>query len=127
MKILVVDDFASMRNIVKKMLTDLHFNDFVAASSGNEALVQLQNHKVDMIFTDWNMPDGSGLDLLTAVRADSKLAHIPVIMVTSEAKPELIGRAIKAGADDFIVKPFSQDTIKRKLAKIIRKLNEKGH
>ena len=125
MKILVVDDFATMRNIIKKILRELNFDDFVDASSGNEALEVLKNNDIDIVLTDWNMPDGSGYDLLTAIRAQDKYANLPVLMVTSEAKPELIAHAIKAGANDYIVKPFTADTVKKKLGSVLKKIAEK--
>lgn len=123
MKILVVDDFSTMRRIIKNLLRDLGFNNTAEADDGNTALPMLQNGNFDLLVTDWNMPGMQGIDLLKAVRADPKLAKLPVLMVTAESKRDQIVEAAQAGVNGYIVKPFTAITLKEKLEKIFERLN----
>ena len=122
MKVLVVDDFSTMRRIVKNLLRDLGFTNISEADDGSTALPMLQGGDFDFVVTDWNMPGMQGIDLLKAIRADSNLAHIPVLMVTAEAKKEQIVMAAQAGVNGYIVKPFTAATLKTKLDKIFERL-----
>lgn len=123
MKILVVDDFSTMRRIIKNLLRDLGFNNTAEADDGNTALPMLQNGNFDLLVTDWNMPGMQGIDLLKAVRSDPKLAKLPVLMVTAESKRDQIVEAAQAGVNGYIVKPFTAITLKEKLEKIFERLN----
>ena len=122
MKVLVVDDFSTMRRIVKNLLRDLGFTNIQEADDGNTALPMLQGGDFDFVVTDWNMPGMQGIDLLKAIRADASLSHIPVLMVTAEAKKEQIVMAAQAGVNGYIVKPFTAATLKTKLDKIFERL-----
>ncbi|QIZ77341.1 chemotaxis response regulator CheY [Ferrimonas lipolytica] len=123
MKILIVDDFSTMRRIIKNLLRDLGFNNTQEADDGSTALPMLQNGDFDFVVTDWNMPGMQGIDLLRAIRADNNLKHLPVLMVTAEAKREQIITAAQAGVNGYIVKPFTAATLKEKLAKVFERLN----
>ncbi|MDH3392370.1 MAG: chemotaxis response regulator CheY [Desulfobulbaceae bacterium] len=118
MKVLVVDDFATMRRIVKNILVQLGFKNIIEADDGTSALEILQKEKVDLIISDWNMPKMTGLDLLKTVRADANLAATPFIMVTAEAQQDNIIAAVKAKVSQYIVKPFTADTLSEKMDKI---------
>jgi len=118
MKVLVVDDFATMRRIVKNILVQLGFKNIIEADDGTSALEILQKEKVDLIISDWNMPKMTGLDLLKTVRGDANLAATPFIMVTAEAQQDNIIAAVKAKVSQYIVKPFTADTLAEKLHKI---------
>ena len=118
MKVLIVDDFATMRRIVKNIMTQLGYKNIVDADDGTTALEILQNEKVDLIISDWNMPKMTGLELLKAVRADANLANIPFIMVTAEAQQDNIILAVKAKVSQYIVKPFTADTLGEKIDKV---------
>jgi len=122
MKVLVVDDFSTMRRIVKNLLRDLGFTNIQEADDGSTALPMLQGGDFDFVVTDWNMPGMQGIDLLKAIRADSSLAHIPVLLITAEAKKEQIVMAAQAGVNGYIVKPFTAGTLKTKLDKIFERL-----
>lgn len=122
MKVLVVDDFSTMRRIVKNLLRDLGFTNIQEADDGSTALPMLQSGDFDFVVTDWNMPGMQGIDLLRAIRADANLSHIPVLMVTAEAKKEQIVMAAQAGVNGYIVKPFTAATLKTKLDKIFERL-----
>lgn len=122
MKVLVVDDFSTMRRIVKNLLRDLGFTNIQEADDGSTALPMLQNGAFDFVVTDWNMPGMQGIDLLRAIRADASLAHIPVLLITAEAKKEQIVMAAQAGVNGYIVKPFTAATLKTKLDKIFERL-----
>ncbi len=122
MKVLVVDDFSTMRRIVKNLLRDLGFTNIQEADDGSTALPMLQNGDFDFVVTDWNMPGMQGIDLLKAIRADSNLAHIPVLLITAEAKKEQIIMAAQAGVNGYIVKPFTAGTLKTKIDKIFERL-----
>lgn len=121
-KILVVDDFSTMRRIIKNLLRDLGFNNTAEADDGTTALPMLQSGNFDLLITDWNMPGMQGIDLLRAVRADPKLSMMPVLMVTAEQKKEQIIEAAKAGVNGYIVKPFTAATLKEKLDKIFERM-----
>ncbi|MFA7347944.1 MAG: response regulator [Desulfurivibrionaceae bacterium] len=118
MKILVVDDFATMRRIVKNILTQLGFKNIIEADDGTTALNVLKSEKIGLIISDWNMPKMTGLDLLKAVRADASMANTPFIMVTAEAQQDNIILAVKAKVSQYIVKPFTAETLSEKLNKI---------
>ena len=122
MKILVVDDFSTMRRIIKNLLRDLGFTNTAEADDGLTALPMLQSGNFDFLVTDWNMPGMQGIDLLKAVRADEKLANMPVLMVTAEQKKEQIVEAAQAGVNGYIVKPFTAQTLKEKLEKIFERI-----
>lgn len=122
MRILVVDDFATMRRIVKNLLRDLGFKNTAEADDGSSALPMLKNEEFDFLVTDWNMPNMKGIDLLKAVRADEHLKNLPVLMVTAEAKREQIIEAASAGVNGYIVKPFTADTLKTKIDKIFERI-----
>jgi len=122
-KILIVDDFSTMRRIIKNLLRDLGFTNTADADDGNTALPMLQSGKYDFLVTDWNMPGMSGIDLLKAVRADPNLAHLPVLMVTAEQKREQIVEAAQAGVNGYIVKPFTAVTLKEKIDKIFERID----
>lgn len=118
LKVLVVDDFATMRRIVKGVLKQLGFNDVIEAEDGQMALKELQKEKVGLIVSDWNMPNMTGLDLLKAVRADANLKDTPFLMVTAEGQKENVVQAVQAGVSNYIVKPFTPETFSAKLEKI---------
>ncbi len=122
MKILIVDDFSTMRRIIKNLLRDLGFNNTSEADDGNTALPMLQSGDFDFLVTDWNMPGMEGIDLLKAVRADEKLANLPVLLVTAEAKKEQIVEAAQAGVNGYVVKPFNAATLKEKIEKIFERI-----
>lgn len=122
MKILIVDDFSTMRRIIKNLLRDLGFNNTQEADDGSTALPMLQKGDFDFVVTDWNMPGMQGIDLLKAIRADDSLKHLPVLMVTAEAKREQIIAAAQAGVNGYVVKPFTAATLKEKQDKIFERL-----
>ena len=122
MKILVVDDFSTMRRIIKNLLRDLGFNNTSEADDGTSALPMLQNGTYEFLITDWNMPGMQGIDLLKAVRSDPKLAKLPVLMVTAESKRDQIVEAAQAGVNGYIVKPFTAVTLKEKIEKIFERI-----
>jgi two-component system chemotaxis response regulator CheY len=119
LRFLVVDDFSTMRRIVKNLLNDLGYANVAEADDGNTALPMLQSGGFDFLVTDWNMPGMPGLDLLKAVRADPKLAKMPVLMLTAEAKREQIIEAAQAGVNGYVIKPFTAITLKEKIDKIL--------
>ncbi|MBF0353398.1 MAG: chemotaxis response regulator CheY [SAR324 cluster bacterium] len=118
MNILVVDDFSTMRRIVKNILRQLGFNNIVEADDGTTAMAKLKSEKIDFVITDWNMPKMTGMELLKEIRGDANLKNIPVLMVTAEALQENIIAAVKAGVSNYIVKPFDAKTLSDKIAKI---------
>jgi two-component system chemotaxis response regulator CheY len=122
MKILVVDDFSTMRRIIKNLLRDLGFTNISEADDGQTALPLLQNGDFDFLVTDWNMPGMTGIDLLKAVRADERLQTMPVLMVTAEAKKDQIVEAAQAGVNGYVVKPFTAETLKEKIEKIFERI-----
>ncbi len=122
MKILIVDDFSTMRRIIKNLLRDLGFNNTSEADDGQTALPMLKSGNFDFLVTDWNMPGMDGLSLLKEVRADEELGKMPVLMVTAEAKREQIVVAAEAGVNGYVVKPFTAITLKEKIDKIFERL-----
>lgn len=126
MKILIVDDFSTMRRIIKNLLRDLGYNNTAEADDGSTALPQLVNGSFDFLITDWNMPNMTGIDLLKAVRADARLKDMPVLMVTAEAKRDQIVEAAQAGVNGYIIKPFTADTLREKIDKIFERINTGG-
>jgi two-component system chemotaxis response regulator CheY len=122
MRFLVVDDFSTMRRIVRNLLKELGHTEVEEAEDGNTALARLKGDKFDFVVSDWNMPNMTGIDLLKAIRADDALKHIPVLMITAEAKKENIVEAAQAGASGYIVKPFTAATLDEKLKKIFNKM-----
>lgn len=121
-KILVVDDFSTMRRIIKNLLRDLGFTNVEEADDGKTALPILKEGRIEFLVTDWNMPGMTGIDLVKAVRADEKLRHIPILMVTAEAKREQIIAAAQAGVNGYVVKPFTAVTLKQKIEKIFERI-----
>jgi len=117
--VLVVDDFVTMRRIVRKILRDLEFENIIEAEDGSAALDVLKTTKVDLIVSDWNMPRMTGLELLKQVRGTDNIKDTPFLMVTAEAQKENIVEAVKARVSNYIVKPFTAATLEEKLAKIV--------
>ncbi|WP_425347667.1 chemotaxis response regulator CheY [Spartinivicinus poritis] len=126
MKILIVDDFSTMRRIIKNLLRDLGFTNTSEADDGQTALPMLQSGGFDFLVTDWNMPGMTGIDLLKAVRADPKLNTLPVLMVTAEAKRDQIIEAAQAGVNGYVVKPFTAAVLKEKIEKIFERVEAGG-
>jgi len=122
LRFLVVDDFSTMRRIVRNLLKELGFQNVEEAEDGVDALNKLRAGSFDFVVSDWNMPNMDGLDLLKTIRADAVLAKLPVLMVTAEAKKENIVAAAQAGASGYVVKPFTAATLEEKLGKIFEKL-----
>ncbi|MBI3149068.1 MAG: chemotaxis response regulator CheY [Betaproteobacteria bacterium] len=125
-KFLVVDDFSTMRRIVRNLLKELGFSNVEEAEDGVNALQKLTAGDFDFIVSDWNMPNMDGLELLKRIRADERLKGLPVLMITAEAKKENIIAAAQAGANGYIVKPFTASTLDEKLSKIFQKLEQVG-
>lgn len=123
MKILVVDDFSTMRRIVKNLLRDLGFTNTHEADDGSTAWPMLQSTDFDFVVTDWNMPGMSGIELLQKIRADDRLKGIPVLMVTAEAKRDQIVAAAQAGVNGYVVKPFTAAALKEKIEKIFERVD----
>ena len=123
-KILVVDDFATMRKVVRNLLKQGGYDDIVEAEDGVMALKALKSQQIDFIVSDWNMPNMSGLELLKAVRADAELAKTPFLMVTAEALQDNVVAAVKAGVNNYIVKPFTAEVLNEKIKKIIEGLQK---
>jgi len=123
MNILVVDDFPTMRRIVKNLLKDLGFENMDEAEDGNMALEKLRTNHFDFVVSDWNMPNRDGLSMLQQIRLDPGLRNLPVLMVTAEAKKENIIAAAQAGANGYVVKPFTAATLEEKLNKIFEKID----
>ena len=117
--VLVVDDFLTMRRIVRKILRDLDFQNIIEAEDGSAALDILKTTKVDLVVSDWNMPRMTGLELLKHVRGDDRIKDTPFLMVTAEAQKENIVEAVKARVSNYIVKPFTAAILEEKLAKIV--------
>lgn len=124
MSILVVDDFPTMRRIVRGLLKELGFTNVEEAEDGQDALNKLRTGTFEFVVSDWNMPNLDGLDMLKQIRADAVLQHLPVLMVTAEAKKENIIAAAQAGANGYVVKPFTAATLEEKLNKIFEKLGK---
>ena len=124
MKFLVVDDFSTMRRIVRNLLKELGFTNVDEAEDGQVALHKLKTQHFDFIVSDWNMPNMTGLELLKALRADQQLKHLPFMMITAEAKRENIIEAAMAGASGYIVKPFTAATLEEKLNKVFQNMSK---
>ncbi len=120
MRVLVVDDFSTMRRIVKNTLRQIGFSTIEEAEDGQKAYDRLMSEKFDFVVSDWNMPNMTGIDLLRKVRATPQIKHLPFLMVTAEAKQENVVEAIKAGVSNYIVKPFTVATLQEKVAKIFK-------
>jgi len=117
--VLVVDDFATMRQIVKKVLKRLGFTNVIEAGDGDLALKELKKEDIGLIISDWNMPKMNGLDLLKAVRGDKKLNDIPFIMLTADGHKENVVEAVKSGVSNYLIKPFTPETFGEKLEKVL--------
>jgi two-component system chemotaxis response regulator CheY len=126
MKILVVDDFPTMRRIVRNLLKELGYANVDEAEDGMAGLARLRSGKYDFVISDWNMPNMDGLAMLKEIRADASITHLPVLMVTAESKKENIIAAAQAGASGYVVKPFTAVTLDEKLNKIIEKMAKAG-
>ena len=124
MRILIVDDFSTMRRIVKNLLNDLGYTNTTEADDGKTAWPLLQAGNFDFVVTDWNMPGMTGIDLLKAIRGDARIAKTPVLMVTAEAQREQIIEAAQAGVNGYIIKPFTAQTLKEKIDKIFQRIAE---
>ena len=120
MKILVVDDMSTMRRIVKNILKQLGFNNLEEAENGQEALTKLKADTYGFVVSDWNMPVMMGIDMLRAIRADETLKKIPVLMVTAEAQKENLMEAVQDGVSNYVVKPFTAETMQEKINKIFK-------
>lgn len=125
-KFLVVDDFSTMRRIVRNLLKELGYANVDEAEDGAMALSKLRSEHFDFVISDWNMPVMDGLTMLQAIRADAALSKLPVLMVTAEAKKENIIAAAQAGASGYVVKPFTAATLDEKLTKIFEKMEKVG-
>lgn len=124
MKFLIVDDFSTMRRIIRNLLKELEFTNADEAEDGVAALNKLHGGNFDFVVSDWNMPNMTGIELLKAIRADATLKHLPVLMVTAEAKKENIIEAAQAGASGYVVKPFTAAVLEEKLNKIFEKMGK---
>ncbi|MCL2669569.1 MAG: chemotaxis response regulator CheY [Syntrophaceae bacterium] len=120
-KILVVDDFATMRKVIRNLLKQVGFENVAEAEDGVIALRVLKSQKIDFVISDWNMPNMTGLDLLKAVRADEELKQTPFLMVTAEALQDNVIAAVKAGVNNYIVKPFTAEVLNEKISKILER------
>jgi len=121
-KILVVDDFATMRKVIRNLLKQVGYENIVEAEDGVIALKTLKSQKIDLVVSDWNMPNMTGLELLKAVRSDEDLKSTPFLMVTAEALQDNVIAAVKAGVSNYIVKPFTAETLNDKITKILEKI-----
>jgi two-component system chemotaxis response regulator CheY len=122
MRVLVVDDFATMRKIVRNILKQIGFEDIVEAEDGNAALQMIKNDKIGLVVTDWNMPNMTGLDLLREIRQNSQTSNLPVLMVTAEGLKENVMEAVKAGVSNYVVKPFTAEVLQEKIETIFKKM-----
>lgn len=122
MKILVVDDFSTMRRIIKNILKEIGYTNVDEADDGSTALEKLKSARFDFVVTDWNMPNMPGIDLLKAIRQDPDLKATPVLMVTAEAAKENVVTAVAAGVNNYIVKPFTAAALKERIDLILEKL-----
>jgi two-component system chemotaxis response regulator CheY len=121
-KIMVVDDFATMRKVIRNLLKQVGYENIVEAEDGVVALRTLKSQKIDFVVSDWNMPNMTGLELLKAVRADEDLKSTPFLMVTAEALQDNVIAAVKAGVSNYIVKPFTAEVLNDKITKILEKI-----
>lgn len=117
-RFLVVDDMSTMRKIIRTILNQLGYTNVDEAENGKEALAKLRGGNYDFVLLDWNMPEMDGFETLKQIRSDDRIKHIPVIMVTAEAKKENVLAAVQAGANNYIVKPFTPETLKEKIEKV---------
>ncbi|NVJ61991.1 MAG: chemotaxis protein CheY [Gammaproteobacteria bacterium] len=124
MKFLVVDDFSTMRRIVKNLLREIGYDNIVEAEDGKQALKIVKQDKIDLVITDWNMPIMTGIELLEELRKDYGFDELPVLMVTAESRKEQIVQAAQAGVNGYIVKPFNAATLKEKLDKILSRKSQ---
>jgi two-component system chemotaxis response regulator CheY len=124
MRILIVDDFSTMRRIVKNLLNDLGYTNTTEADDGKTAWPLLQAGNFEFVVTDWNMPGMTGIELLKSIRGDARIAKTPVLMVTAEAQREQIIEAAQAGVNGYIIKPFTAQTLKEKIDKIFQRIAE---
>ena len=122
-RVLVIDDMKTMRKVVIKSCTDIGFKNFKEAADGNEAWQLLQAETFDLVISDWNMPNCTGLELLTKVRADAKLKGLPFVLLTAETEISQVKEAITRGADNYIVKPFSTEILRERLTQVAKKRN----
>ncbi len=122
MKVLVVDDFATMRKIVRNILKQIGFEDILEAEDGTAALRLIKNDQVGLVVTDWNMPNMSGLDLLREIRQNPQTTNLPVLMVTAEGLKENVMEAVKAGVSNYVVKPFTAEVLQEKIENIFKKM-----
>lgn len=120
MKILIVDDFSTMRRILKGALKQMDLRNIIEAEDGNLALKTLKQEKIDLILADWNMPNMNGLELLKAVRGDETLKEIPFIMITAEGQKDNVMEAVKAGVSNYLIKPFTPETLNEKIKKVFK-------
>ena len=118
-RVLIVDDFATMRRIVKGALKQLGFKNIIEADDGTTALKELKKERVDLILCDWNMPKMNGLELLKLIRKDDNLKQIPFIMVTAEGQKANVVEAVQAGVSSYVIKPFTPDTLKEKIQRVL--------
>jgi two-component system chemotaxis response regulator CheY len=124
-KILVVDDFSTMRRIVKNVLKQLGFENLDEAEDGVQALSKLRSGGYSFVVSDWNMPNMDGLELLKEVRKDPALKDLPILMVTAEAEKDKVVTAIQAGVNNYVVKPFTAEVFKEKMDRVFEKLEKK--
>lgn len=124
-KILIVDDMMTMRKIVAKALKSLEFSDITECKNGQEAWETLQGGGFQLVISDWNMPECTGIELLAKVRGDANLASMPFVLLTAEAEAEQVAEALEKGVDNYIVKPFSADTLKSKLEQAYNKVQSR--
>ncbi|MEW6387513.1 MAG: response regulator [Thermodesulfobacteriota bacterium] len=122
LKVLVVDDFATMRKIVRNILKQIGFDNIVEAEDGNAALQILKNDSIGLVVTDWNMPNCSGLELLQKIRGNPETAAMPVLMVTAEGLKDNVVEAVKAGVNNYVVKPFTAEVLQEKIEQVFKKL-----
>ena len=124
MRFLVVDDFSTMRRIVKNILKQLGYENIEEAEDGAQAYSKLKSGSFEFVVSDWNMPNMDGLELLKKIRSDDELKHLPVLMVTAEAEKDKVITAIQAGVSNYIVKPFTAEVLKEKMDRIFEKLGK---
>ncbi len=122
MKILVVDDFSTMRRIIKNILKEIGYSNVDEADDGTTAMEKLKTSNIDFVVTDWNMPKMPGIELLKAIRQSPELKHTPVLMVTAEAAKENVVAAVQAGVNNYIVKPFTAAALKEKIDLVVEKM-----
>ncbi|MGA3207937.1 MAG: chemotaxis response regulator CheY [Syntrophales bacterium] len=121
-KILVVDDFATMRKVVRNLLKQSGYENVTEAEDGVAAMNVLKSTKIDFVISDWNMPNMTGIELLRAVRSDNELSAMPFLMVTAESLKENVVEAVKAGVSNYIVKPFTAEVLGEKIDKILENI-----